>query len=483
MTTDDATDQSVQIGEPRDHPTSRNTSKRAWGDPINAPDEDNVESLLRLVPVAFSSLLQEHELYDQLMEISMDVGRTPKAYFRSSSIVEEGDFIVQDADIQHADDLLNLSRNNRVVIDGTLHRIGKIVNSSGRVIGMTLRVGRAARGHVELLEDVVSSGKSVLLLGKPGVGKTTMIRGMARSLAEQGMRVVIVDSCNEIAGNSDVPHHSIGRARRVQIPCDKTQSQVMIEVVENHTPDVMIIDELSTSTEVANCKTIAERGIQLIATAHGTTFMNIIRNPVLNKLAGGISTVILSGRELEQQDKDQRTVRERAGSPTFPIVVELRDPKTCIVHWTKHSMDLLLRGETLNVQVRQKFDTFRTIKKRNYSDVLSEFELSTSDQASLIKDLSTMNSEHLDKKRRQSPKKSPRKSPRKRRKRNTSQPSEGELMDHLRSAPGREYLSTNAPYGCSKCSVYVSSLYYLYTHASGKRHLSNCTKFIVRNDP
>lgn len=335
-----------------------------------------------------------------------------------------------------ADDLLggNLSRNNRVVIDGTLHRIGKIVNSSGRAIGMTLRVGRAARGHVDLLEDVVSSGKSVLLLGKPGVGKTTMIRGMARHLAEQGMRVVIVDSCNEIAGNSDMPHHSIGRARRVQIPGDKTQSQVMIEVVENHTPDVMIIDELSTSTEVANCQTIAERGIQLIATAHGTTFMNIIRNPVLNKLAGGIHTVFLSGRELEKQDKDQRTVQERAGSPTFPIVVELRDPKNSIVHWTKHSMDLLLRGETLNVQVRQKFNTFLTIKKRNYSDVLSEFESKSSDQASLIKDLSTMNSEHLDKKRI-----SPRKGSRKRSKHNTSQHSEDEIMCRLRSAPGREY--------------------------------------------
>ncbi len=449
-------------------------------------DDDRVESLLTLVPDWFVSRLREHPQFDQLMEVSMDVGRKPIAYFHSTSRVEEGQLVIQEEDIQRADDLLGkkLSSKSRVVIDGTLHRIGKMINADGRVIGMTLRVGRSRHGHVTLLDDVINSGKSLLLLGKPGVGKTTMIRGIARALSESGKRVVIVDSCNEIAGNSDVPHHSIGKARRVQIPTGKKQSDVMIEVVENHTPEVMIIDEISNAQEVSHCKTIAERGIQLISTAHGTTFLNIIRNPVLNKLAGGIQSVILSGKEILQKNMKHRTVQERCGSPTFPIIVELRDPKTCIVHWTKHSMDLLLRGAPLNVQLRKDVRGMKTVQCREYNSILSEYTSLSASDASCIKDLVAMNGENVTsdeepprKMRRIAPTKTPTKTPTKAPTKAPTTPydvrrlSQEELLDFMRrNAPGKEHLNLEHPYGCSLCSIFTKTLESLCLHAIGRKH-------------
>lgn len=504
--------------EPDDTVVGSNKRKIVWNiSAVRPTDAHDVESLLRLMPAGFVSKLREHPLFDQLMEVSMDVGRKPRAYFHSSSCIEEGEFVVQEMDIQRADSLMGgkLSSKNRVVIDGTLHRIGKIVNVDGSVVGMTLRVGRAIPGDVTLLEDVVSSRKSILLLGKPGVGKTTMIRGIARFLSDKGRRVVIVDSCNEIAGNSDVPHSSIGNARRVQIPKGRKQSEVMIEVVENHTPEVMIIDEISCTEEVMNCRTIAERGVQLIATAHGTTFMNIIKNPVLNNLAGGLKSVTLSGQEVMAMNKSQRTVQERIGSPTFPITIELRNPNTCIVHWTKHSMDLLLRGDTLTVQLRKTIRNMQTTQMREYRSLLEEYEATCDCEPGCIQGLLAMNHSNIHQsKRKESPQRmqsrpSRRGSSRKSSRRISSKlprrievrprlstvqeradapsrseaenldheikyPSPKEMMDFMKcEALGKENLRIRAPYGCDLCSVSTPSLHNLYFHARGRKHARN----------
>ena len=274
---------------------------------------------------------------------------------------------------------------------------------------------------------------------------------------------MIVDSCNEIAGASNVPHHCIGGARRVQIPQGKTQSDIMIEVVENHTPDVMIIDEVGCPQEVSNCQTIAERGVQLIATAHGSNFRSIIKNPVLNKLVGGVRSVTLSGKEVEGSATDQRSVQERAGSPTFPILVELWDPKRCIVHWVKDSMDLMLRGKTFNVQMREKIAEDGTcLSMCDYRDAISTFSSIFSQQSSLMNSLSCMNKQNAKKHKFESPSL---------RSRVTGYGQE--MMNNLSSACEREYLRMEPPYGCTLCSVKCVSLKSLHSHAMGRRHWNN----------
>src|SRR3989442_2470881 len=186
---------------------------------------------------------------------------------------------------------------------------------------LTLRVGRAVYGTMEIIRDVVEAGRSILLLGKPGVGKTTLLREVARVLAdEMGKRVVIVDTSNEIAGDGDIPHPGIGRARRMQVATPSLQHAVMIEAVENHMPEVVVIDEIGTEQEAAAARTIAERGVQLIATAHGNTLENLMLNPTLSDLVGGIQTVTLSDEEARRRGT-QKSVLERKAPPTFQTLV------------------------------------------------------------------------------------------------------------------------------------------------------------------
>ena len=154
--------------------------------------------------------------------------------------------------------------DNRAGIDGTLHRISMIRNRRGTVIGLTCRVGRAVKGAAELCKDLVSSeeSSSVLLLGPPGVGKTTAIREMSRLLsADFNQRVVIVDTSNEI-GDGDVAHPGVGNSRRMQVADPKLQHAVLIEAVENHTPQVVIVDEIGTEEEAMAARTISERGVK-----------------------------------------------------------------------------------------------------------------------------------------------------------------------------------------------------------------------------
>ena len=256
---------------------------------------------------------------------------------------------MSEADIRYTIDRIGrFGEDNRAGIERTLHRISAIRNRGGKVIGLTLRVGRAVYGTIRVVEDLIMSGKSVLLLGKPGVGKTTMLREVARVLADDAhRRVIVVDTSNEIAGDGDIPHPAIGRARRMQVPSPAFQHNVMIEAVENHMPEVIIIDEIGIELDANAARTIAERGVQLVATAHGNTLDNLIMNPTLSDLVGGVQSVTLGDIEARRR-RTQKTVLERRAPPTFDILVEIQNWSEVVVHPdVADTVDRILRGYSI----------------------------------------------------------------------------------------------------------------------------------------
>jgi stage III sporulation protein SpoIIIAA len=245
------------------------------------------------------------------------------------------------------------SGDNRAGIERTLHRISAMRNRQGRIVGLTLRVGRAVFGTIRIIQDLVEMDRSVLLLGRPGIGKTTMLREVARVLADDlKKRVVVVDTSNEIAGDGDIPHPAIGHARRMQVPSPALQHAVMIEAVENHMPEVIVIDEIGTELEAAAARTIAERGVQLVATAHGTTLGNLVMNPTLADLVGGVQPVTLGDEEARRR-RTQKTVLERKAPPTFHIVVEIQERDRVAIHSpVGEVVDALLLGEPVTPEIR-----------------------------------------------------------------------------------------------------------------------------------
>jgi stage III sporulation protein SpoIIIAA len=316
----------------------------------------NSDLLLQTLPMAIQSALEiATESREDLLEIVLDLGRLPEARYRG---VEQflSDREVSQEDIDHVVGRIGtFGEDNRAGIPRTLHRISAIRNRAGKVIGLTCRVGRAVFGTIVILRDLIESGKSVLLLGKPGVGKTTMLRETARVLAEDlRKRVVIVDTSNEIAGDGDIPHPGIGRARRMQVPRPAEQHAVMIEAVENHMPEVIVIDEIGTELEAAAARTIAERGVQLIGTAHGITLDNLFTNPTLSDLIGGIQAVTLGDEEARRRGT-QKTVLERKSPPTFDMLVELQSWDRVVVYQDVASaVDAMLRGEPPTVELRSR---------------------------------------------------------------------------------------------------------------------------------
>jgi hypothetical protein len=214
-------------------------------------------------------------------------------------------------------------------------------------------VGRALEGTIDIIDDIVRSGQSILLLGKPGVGKTTKLREVARVLADEvEKRVVIVDTSNEIGGDGDVPHPGIGSARRMQVRTAAEQHAVMIEAVENHMPEVIVIDEIGTEQEALAARTIAERGVQLVGTAHGQTLENLMLNPTLADLIGGIQAVTLSDAEAQRRGT-QKTVLERKAPPTFDVVIELLDyDRLAVHHNVMKTVDMILRGVPPRPEIR-----------------------------------------------------------------------------------------------------------------------------------
>jgi len=314
---------------------------------------DNLDQLLAVLPPRVRQQVEAAPAPETLIEVVLDLGRPPEARFPSGVLpLNRGQVTREDLDFMVAR-IGAFTKDNRAGIERTLHRISALRNRFGEIIGLTCRVGRAVYGTVEIVRDVIESGKSVLILGRPGVGKTTLLREAARVLADDlGRRVVIVDTSNEIAGDGDIPHPGIGRARRMQVPTPELQHAVMIEAVENHMPEVVVIDEIGTEAEALAARTIAERGVQLIATAHGNTLENLITNPTLADLIGGIHSVTLGDEEARRR-RTQKTVLERKAPPTFDVLIEIHTQDRFAVHSdVAKVVDALLRHAPARPQLR-----------------------------------------------------------------------------------------------------------------------------------
>lgn len=318
---------------------------------------DDLDKLLDIVPSKIRESLDNHPQKNSLIEIVLDLGRKPEARFAHRSEYLSDELITRE-DLAHCVARVgHFSADNRAGIERTLHRISAIRNRQGDIIGLTCRIGRAVFGTILMIKELVESGQSILLLGRPGVGKTTALREIARVLADElEKRVVIIDTSNEIAGDGDVPHPAIGRARRMQVAHPELQHQVMIEAVENHMPEVIIIDEIGTELEALAARTIAERGVQLVGTAHGNHLENLIKNPTLSDLIGGIQSVTLGDEEARRRGS-QKTVLERKAPPTFQIAVEMWERQKWVVHEeVAQTVDYLLRGKQPIPQLRQVND-------------------------------------------------------------------------------------------------------------------------------
>lgn len=314
----------------------------------------DLQLLIDILPERIRQATQLVDL-DDLIEIVMDLGRVAEARFSEGDIVELGEQQVTLDEIHHVVKHMGyFTSDNRAGIPRTLHRISAMRNRQGDIVGLTCRVGKLVTGTVEPIKDIIQSGKSVLLLGRPGVGKTSRLREIAMLLAgETKKRVVIVDTSNEIAGDGDIPHPAVGKARRIQVPNRDHQKETMIEAVQNHTPEVIIVDEIGTEDEAMAARTIAERGVILVATAHGHTLENLVKNPMLSDLAGGIQTVTLGDEEAKRRSS-QKTIQERAKKPTFDICIEIRDRNTLAVYPdVAEAVDHLLRGWTLFPEIRK----------------------------------------------------------------------------------------------------------------------------------
>ena len=314
---------------------------------------DDLDLLLQILPASIQEPLSLHDDIDDLIEIVMDLGRPPDARFPAGTVQLGAEPVTHEAIDAVVGRLGDFSGDNRAGIERTLHRISAIRNRQNEVIGLTCRVGRAVLGTVDILRDVVESGNSLLLLGRPGIGKTTLLRESARVLStELSKRVIVVDTSNEIAGDGDIPHSGIGSARRMQVPRPERQHAVMIEAVENHMPEVIVIDEIGTEQEALAARTIAERGVQLVATAHGNALDNLLMNPTLADLLGGIHAVTLGDDEARRR-RSQKTVLERKAPPTFDTLVEIRT-RDCfaVYHETASVVDAYLRGRKIRPEVR-----------------------------------------------------------------------------------------------------------------------------------
>ena len=320
----------------------------------NAQVVDNLEAFIEIFPAEITAALGERKDIGDLLEVVLDLGRPPEARFPSEQVSLSDIEVTHDQIAHVVDHVGHFGDDNRAGIERTLHRISVLRNRAGEPVGLTCRVGRAVYGSVRLIEDLVRSGKSVLILGRPGVGKTTILRETARVLADEAdKRVVVVDTSNEIAGDGDVPHPAIGRARRMQVANTSLQHNVMIEGVENHMPEVIVIDEMSTELEALAARTIAERGVQLVATAHGNTLSNVVSNPTLSDLVGGTQTVTLGDIEARRR-RTQKTVLERKHDPTFDIVVEIRERNVVTVHpEVGIAVDRMLRGISIPQEERR----------------------------------------------------------------------------------------------------------------------------------
>ncbi|MFL5777821.1 MAG: R3H domain-containing nucleic acid-binding protein [Chloroflexota bacterium] len=314
---------------------------------------DDLDVLLAALPPEIVEAVHRLPDRQELIEVVLDLGRRPEARFPDAEVTLL-DREVDETDLAFVvDHIGTFGDDNRAGIERTLHRISAIRNRNGKIVGLTCRIGRAVYGTIEIIGDFVETGKSILIMGRPGIGKTTMLREAARVLADDlGKRVVVVDTSNEIAGDGDIPHPAIGKARRMQVRTPSLQHEVMIEAVENHMPQVIVIDEIGTELEAAAARTIAERGVQLIGTAHGNNLDNLMLNPTLSDLIGGIQSVTLGDEEARRR-RTQKSVLERKAPPTFDVVVEIQDRDRVAVHSdVAETVDAMLRGDPVAPELR-----------------------------------------------------------------------------------------------------------------------------------
>jgi len=329
---------------------------------------DNLDELLAILPPDIAGPLKKMSGLLELIEVVLDLGRRPEARFESHFTYLKEEFVTTDEIKFVVDRVCKFGGDNRAGIPRTLHRISAIKNRTNDIIGLTLRVGRAVYGTISLISDLVNTDRSILLMGRPGVGKTTMLREMARVLADDFQkRVVIVDTSNEIAGDGDIPHPGIGLARRMQVPHHDLQHEVMIEAVQNHMPEVIVVDEIGTEQEAYAARTIAERGVQLIATAHGNSLTNLLLNPTLSDLVGGIQAVTLSDEEARRRGT-QKTVLERKAPPTFDVVIEIHEKDRLAIHENVDTVvDQILRGVNPQPEIRERDEKggFKVVQARS----------------------------------------------------------------------------------------------------------------------
>ena len=335
----------------------------ATGLPTPQPTEieqavtDNMDALIGALPPHIRSVIETFGDAQRtiLVELVFDLGRKPEARTTTGEVVLSQSEVSQDELDYIVERIGNFGADNRAGIERTLHRISAIRNRADKVVGLTMRIGRSVYGTIAIIRDLVESGKSILIVGRPGVGKTTLLREVARVQADElHKRVIVVDTSNEIAGDGDIPHPAIGRARRMQVKRPEQQHAVMIEAVENHMPQVIVIDEIGTQLEAEAARTIAERGVQLIGTAHGNSLENLMLNPTLSDLIGGIQSVTLGDDEARRRGT-QKSVLERKGPPTFDVLVEIRDRDRVAVHLdVSETVDAILRGSFIPCQVRQR---------------------------------------------------------------------------------------------------------------------------------
>ncbi len=323
---------------------------------------DNLEDLLAVFPPSIAGPLYDLQSEDDhdrgaLIEVVLDLGRRPEARFQEQELYLSDRDVTRDELAFVSSRIGHFGDDNRAGIERTLHRISAIRNRKGEIVGLTCRIGRAVFGTIAIVRDLIESGESILLLGRPGVGKTTMLRETARVLADDlRKRVVVVDTSNEIAGDGDIPHPAIGRARRMQVPTPTLQHAVMIEAVENHMPEIVVIDEIGTELEAMAARTIAERGVQLIGTAHGNTLENLMLNPTLSDLIGGIQSVTLSDEEARRRGT-QKSILERKAPPTFGVMVEIVSRDEVAVHRdVAATVDAILRGNAPRAENRKRTD-------------------------------------------------------------------------------------------------------------------------------
>ena len=332
---------------------------------------NDLKRLIEILPPKIVEALRPYNL-DDAIELVLDLGRVGEIRHSDGKTDYIGDVYITEEEIEYITSHIQpFTNDNRSGIAGTLHRISAIRNRQGKVVGLTCRIGRVVTGTIVCIKDFVLQNKSILFLGRPGVGKTTKLREISRLVADElGKRVVVVDTSNEIAGDGDTPHPAIGRARRMQVTQPIYQKDIMIEAVENHTPEVIVVDEIGTEEEAQAARTIAERGVMLIATAHGNTLDNLIKNPTLSDLVGGVSSVTLGDDEAKRRGS-QKTVLEREKQPTFDIVIEIIDRNTLAVYKnTAEAVDYILRGWPIRPEIRKVDQVYENKSKAKEEETL-----------------------------------------------------------------------------------------------------------------